>query len=1091
MTALTAKEKCSACEHPYYCHHLVGIVPGHPNTAFQRGGLAESDCGGFHSELDPITWSFQTVCECGRALRSHSFLQGQQFNLAETVFTMQSGQAFVGQHVGPFSLSQPATGPTAASPPVAAAPPMAAYYGVRAAETGRTIDRRNASAERARAASQSRGATPASHLNAPRVRSQTSTPQPGAGPSTATGAIGAAPSSPPTSKDFCVMYIPHVPPSIRWDSYPSATYRWTAADFARLTGVLSQVGLVFDITLPTAGTAWKEFSNQVIAHCRSQAIDIPGIAMASLPTFSGPTHLPFLFLIPTPLRRNVLHRSYHPFDELDVNTFTSSSLLSRPFTTVPRLPLEDKLSDMPLLIIAPRQDNLVLHIARATLVDSQPWSAALDLETRSSSHRCFSSRVMHTVAATINWECEASDCAITYTRAAESEWDSPATPDPTAAPAPSHTAPDAAASAQHAHAGPSSARAPPLNEAPLFLPDEYDSSDVEFPSAQELFQQFQEAMQSRTTSTQGAPAILPSPDAATHERAAEVFNTTPRLMDTERALVGTVRDRSSSLQLSHEEEHRAVRRRGDLDFSLTGSDACAASGAPTTNEGAPSAFLPGPLRELQCSDVGAWAERVRRAVPVDAGALRPHIVAPDGPTAAQALVFLVRWLFKDPSTEVYGNGGTSFSTALAAYVSPRNVTCRLTSLGLLLSCSNNLDIQIGEGIGQATSRTILRLAVKLSLTDSDLWEQRDRYKLLILHPSREMIPSRRARLQACGFLALLHLVTVRTGPDPISPFLLRLALEGHARAMSLDVPFLQRLSPETYTALLPWAERDPTLPLDMSPQSPIGQLLYAANINPRGFSSSPSPDELRGIELALMSEMLLGDKDLSHHPDLIAFKDGMHHVLAPGSTIDATFNGQSRDFLAFVYDRRLHSVDVLLQHLYFHSTAKNHRQDDGIFSLDADGSGAIDVSDWDAINEDLFETRLRTYLQGCGHPNHPHIADLVDTLTCASAGNDPLFRARSFLLMMSGSDLLPLEPDWKLKLYYTHIGNRTAQHEDEPPMPTPLSVHACFYEATVTVDEGLRNLLREEPSSLPDGQALAFDVWVHGALLNPDDYTAV
>ncbi|KAI0360820.1 hypothetical protein OH77DRAFT_1418840 [Trametes cingulata] len=1063
------------------------------------------------------------MCECGRALRSHSFLgaaagvPGQQTNLAQAVFAMQQGQAFLGQHVGPFGATAAVASGTVAPSPVAAAPPMAAYYGVHAAEPGRTIDRRNASAERARNAGHGQGSPSTLLLNAPRVRSQASTPQPG--PSTSNN-LASSSNPAASSKQFCVMFVPHVPPSIRRDAYPSATYRWTAADFARLAEILSKVGLIFSVSLPTAGPVWKEFGDQVIAQCQSQTIGIPGIAMNSPPAFSGPTHLPFLFLMPSTLRRNVLYRTYHPYDELDVNTFTSASLLSKPFTSAPRLPLDDKLSDLPLLIIAPRQDNLISHLARSALSESEPWSVAFEHRTRSTLHKCFAPRVMHVVAAAIDWECQGTDCAIPH-RSAESDTADYFNLAPLApATLPMGPMPGAPLAPQDMRRSPSHVPSQ-SRTASLFLPDGDDSSDTEFPSAREFILEAQAAerrasLLNRCDNTCSAPHMQPlsqhdaldpraSPSAVVQDahssRTPQVDTSVePRLVDTERATAGTVRDRSSSLQLSHEEEHQAVRRRSDLDLSLSGSSTGTrtASDVPLANREAspavPPDLLTGPLRELERRDIAAWADRIRRAVPVDVDhPLRPRIVAPDAPTAARTLIFLVRWLFNDPSPEFHGSG-KSFSAALAAHVNRHDLTCRLTSLELLVSCGDNLDIQIGEGIGEATSRTLLRMAVKLSLADADLWEQRDHYKSILFHPSRQAIPGRRVRLQACGFLALLHMVLVRAGPDPISPFLLRMMFEDSpASAMSLDAPFLQRLSPETYAALAPWAERDRAVPPDMSPQSPIGQLLYAANINPRGFSSAPSPEELRGIELALMSEMLLGDKDLSQHPDLIAFKDGMHHVLAPGSTLSASLNGESRDFLAFAYDCRLSSIDVLLDHLYFHSTAKNHRQDDDVFSLDADDSSPIKVSDWDAINEDLFETRLRAYLRGRGHPNHPYILELVGPSADTSDQSDPLFRARAFLQLMSGSDLVPLDPDWKLKFYYTHTGDRTADSEcdGEPPNPAPLGIHACFYEATVTVDEGLRNLLREEPSSLCDGQALAFDAWVHGALLNANDFTAV
>ncbi|OSC97351.1 hypothetical protein PYCCODRAFT_1471873 [Trametes coccinea BRFM310] len=307
--------------------------------------------------------------------------------------------------------------------------------------------------------------------------------------------------------------------------------------------------------------------------------------------------------------------------------------------------------------------------------------------------------------------------------------------------------------------------------------------------------------------------------------------------------------------------------------------------------------------------------------------------------------------------------------------------------------------------------------------------------------------------------------------------------------MVLDTPFLRLLEPDTYSALAPWAERDAAVAPDTSPQAPIGQLLYAANINPRGLSAAPTAAELQGIELLLVSEMLLGDKNLAHHPDLEAFASGMSIVLAPGTTLRMIFDmeGTTRDHLTFLYDRQLKDVADLIAHLEFKTAAKSGH---AAWLSDGDSDASIDDADWDVINEDLFAMRLFEYLRGIGHPNHPYIQELVAPEAIAAAADDTLLRARAFLQMMSGSDLLPANPDWKLKFYFHHTGNRTAVHTGEPPIPAPLGVHACFYEATVTIDEGLRNLLRQEREPNTD-VALTFDAWLHGAVLGPDDFSMV
>ncbi|KAJ3010068.1 hypothetical protein NUW54_g885 [Trametes sanguinea] len=213
--------------------------------------------------------------------------------------------------------------------------------------------------------------------------------------------------------------------------------------------------------------------------------------------------------------------------------------------------------------------------------------------------------------------------------------------------------------------------------------------------------------------------------------------------------------------------------------------------------------------------------------------------------------------------------------------------------------------------------------------------------------------------------------------------------------------------------------------------------------------------------------------------------------------------GSTRDHLAFLYDRQLKDVDDLIAHLEFKPAAKPGH---AAWLSDGDSDTSIDDADWDVINEDLFMMRLREYLRGKGHPNHPYIQELVAPEVIAAAADDELLRARAFLQMMSGSDLLPADPNWKLKvrratcvmlckgLMQSSCSSTSITLEialqGEPPIPAPLGVHACFYEATVTIDEGLRNLLRQERT--PSSEiALAFEAWLHGAVLGPNDFSMV
>ncbi|KAL7277990.1 hypothetical protein ACG7TL_007943 [Trametes sanguinea] len=1000
ITPLAADEHCSACSHPWFSHSLDHVDLGHPNTAYQRGGLLESDCGGFTS--------------------THPF------------------------GLGPEPLARPL--------PVAHAPPIMAYQGVRAAEPGRTIDRRNASAERARTAqAQVRGGRSA--RNIPHMRVQTRARMDDevlpAGSRTAEG----------SKVKFSVAFIPHTPPNIPGgrQGYPARQFQWPAAAFAKLADVLHQVGLVFAVTLSGSGSVWRELGEQVMEHCDQQTIEI-ATHPASTSTWAAPTDLPFLFLTTPPSRLNQFARTFHPYDDLDVNTFTCENLRKKPFGTI-TLPLAGALSDHPLLIIAPRFFNLRSHLARIALSHLPAWDIA-STPSRFSVHKCFAARVMSTAEPAIVYACTDDGCApagapipelddgaqpaaIARTSSqpalaassgdalfldSDSEYEtrtfsemmglrdgsSHSATEPGALPSLAQSATEPPVIDSFPPIGSSATRTSLASEAsvirsspatqapaaqsglspqPIESPATGPSSAIESPATGPS-----SAIESPATGSSSAiesPMTHSSPigSAPLESPATEVGSRTPVLAS---ARSIHVRERSPSLEAQHSgmQPFRRAYRQPTAQEPELAPDPSTRPGRIVTIE-----------EPIGQSDVASWAERTRRAVPhADANTPRPKIRAPDAETAGQVLVFLTRWLFGDPGPAFHGSG-LSFGAALQNFVGEKVVSCNITSLNSLAAVANNLDIQIGEGIGPAIARTTLRSALKLATADHDLWEPRGQYSSILFHASRSVIPTRRARLQACGFLALLHMLVLHAGPDPVSPFLLRAAIEDRSRAMSADPSFLGVLDPDTYNTLAAWVDRDHTSPLHLDPLSPLGQLLMTANINP----------ELHGIECALVSEMVLGDKDVSTHPDLLAFSEGLHHVLAPGSLLDIAFLGRSAAYLAFMYDRRLHDVKLLLEHLEFNSAVKVSEQ--AMLTIADDDE--MSTTTWDLLYEDLFASRLSEYLQGFGHPNHPHIVELLDHTTITAAADDGLLRARAFLQLMSGSDLLPTNPDWKLKVCHS------------------------------------------------------------------------
>jgi hypothetical protein len=75
------------------------------------------------------------------------------------------------------------------------------------------------------------------------------------------------------------------------------------------------------------------------------------------------------------------------------------------------------------------------------------------------------------------------------------------------------------------------------------------------------------------------------------------------------------------------------------------------------------------------------------------------------------------------------------------------------------------------------------------------------------------------------------------------------------------------------------------------------------------------------------------------------------------------------------------------------------------------------------INANVFITKFAHYLRGLGHPNHLNIPEsVVSAEDQAAAAKNPVFRAEKFLVLATGSELLPPpEVPWTIEvceIYY-------------------------------------------------------------------------
>ncbi|KAJ7756657.1 hypothetical protein B0H16DRAFT_1885917 [Mycena metata] len=450
--------------------------------------------------------------------------------------------------------------------------------------------------------------------------------------------------------------------------------------------------------------------------------------------------------------------------------------------------------------------------------------------------------------------------------------------------------------------------------------------------------------------------------------------------------------------------------------------------------------------------------------------------------AARTLVSIAIWLFVDPPA-----GGLKLKEVLQEqFPSPRPTVVGVTQnmAGLF-----DLHVTVGHGIGKGPRNEVVAEALKILLADGRFWTQRESYKTLRLHPSRSGIPARACVLKATGLVLLLHFLFIGA-PIPASPFLLSTILEGRSAASKFDPEFLRSfVSPGSLSLI----KRLKQVPLNMPMYASASEecieyqiLVNIPDIDPTIISPQRSQAEHDGVCSTVISYITLGTVDIAHRPDFHLISDGFNIVVPAFGGQDGPhhilewFATPSTLLLLDAYDRQIKSPADIVDHLDFTET-----------NPDPDPWGE---------NKELVELISRFvvhYLTGTGHP---HDSDQVIHALIGDNGSvaDSVLRATLFLSVLTGSTMLPVRPNWKIKCLITHDWSElypttdTAGREDFGP-EIMVEFRLCFKTFTVTNNARLRCLLLSQRlEELAEGQDSHFGQFIHAGLLaSRASYTAV
>ncbi|KAJ7472092.1 hypothetical protein FB451DRAFT_1175850 [Mycena latifolia] len=382
-----------------------------------------------------------------------------------------------------------------------------------------------------------------------------------------------------------------------------------------------------------------------------------------------------------------------------------------------------------------------------------------------------------------------------------------------------------------------------------------------------------------------------------------------------------------------------------------------------------------------------------------------------------------------------------------------------------------LQVMVGNAPGAGPLRATFTAGLKILLSDEALWGRRGSFFIPRFFRANSIMPERLNAYFLAGRWAGLSIMHRNgAGPDPISPFLLVLAILGGDGLGTLTLDFIAMFDPDAAETLAPLFVLAPgtVVSATQTRTSQLGQLLLNVFAKPRSYEAHFS------IHCDIVAEVLLGmpayGKD---HNELDTFHTGFRgirrHFPDALDAIEAFTLKHLRhadpdhyalSLLARMYDCRITSVDQIISRLIF----------------------CVDTGDRrDALSTvffQLFSLRIHRWLRGRGHPATPTVVDFVGEDLFNEERDDPLVRARLFMSAMVDSQVVPLDDAFKFQ-----ITLRRGLRNLNPPY-----FHTCFTSCDIRVDGFVENALLE-PCDLEDSEDVTlFDEWIHRLFFGKSPY---
>ncbi|EIM83905.1 uncharacterized protein STEHIDRAFT_159515 [Stereum hirsutum FP-91666 SS1] len=383
--------------------------------------------------------------------------------------------------------------------------------------------------------------------------------------------------------------------------------------------------------------------------------------------------------------------------------------------------------------------------------------------------------------------------------------------------------------------------------------------------------------------------------------------------------------------------------------------------------------------------------------------------------------------------------------------------------GWLALFRGDADVRVNDSVGVGLKRSVMRYVMsEAAPADKQHWKGNERLYIQPVITPWQNLPARNARSRMWGTCAALHIVYLHLAPIPISPFLLYRLVRP---ALDCPLDLIRFVDPKAAEVLEPWYDLDHTDPLPTSPTSPILQIfIEATGLTAAHMSSQRTPSTHQG------------HPDLDGVHDFKEFKIGFDVKLTDGRSLLEAFPNDPKELttlLKALYNRDVLNMEHIIGALRFMTTDYSDNVKSNTLSR-------------------LFQLRVIRYLLGHGHPNHPTIrGTFVTDQVFVATQNNPSIRAKMFIIAMTGSDLIPNEVSWKLKIRLHHKAiwlpgwakswYRDSRRANSVINDPPIFFHTCDSACDIIVHDSIEAML-SEPLGDP-GTATAFDAWFHGSMM--------